>query len=436
MTDQHRPAWSIRLQAERETRGWGPFEAARRLREAVGITDHPGNKVKSLAALIARHEKGQVFPADWAIAYASAYGIPEEELFPAPPPRRTAVPVGTVNTSPTPYQGDDDVKRRAALQLLTALGAGAAAPPGALDEVLSGIGHFTSSGAVDLDRWERAVWGYGHQQSTQPTEASLRELTADIINVGQLLNQPHRPAVSTGLLRVSAALSGLLAMHFDAIGDRRAARVTWGAATGTADVSGDRDLSVWVRAKEADGALWGGAPRPVVAALADEAIAIAKGNPSHGLARAYTVSADLWAEVVDVPKAHTSLNQLTETLDNLPDSVTADAIGHVGERFLGWHKGYIYTLIGDAKAVPALDKAIDQSPAGWYGTGSLNLMRAIGLVKEREINEGLEHAQQALHDGPITTATRNRLIGHILAAVPEQARELPAARELRALTSA
>ncbi|TDD95341.1 XRE family transcriptional regulator [Actinomadura rubrisoli] len=346
--------------------------------------------------------------------------------------------MGTVDQSPTPTQGDD-VKRRAAIRIITAMGAGAAVPPGPLDELLSGIKHVSAtSGAVDLDRWERVVWEYGHRHSiTRPSEASLEELTADIIDVGQLLDQPHQPVVSAGLLRVSAALSGLLAMHFDAIGDRRAARVTWGVATGAADSSGDRDLSVWVRAKEADGALWGGAPRPVVAALADQAIAIAKGNPSHGLARAYTVRADLWAEMGDVSKAHASLNQLTETLNNLPGSFAADPIAHVGGRFLRWHEGYVYTLTGNAKAPSVLDEAVNRSPAGWYGTGSLNLMRAIGLVKERDINGGLAQALQVIHDAPTTTdtATRNRLIGHILAAVPAQAQTLPAARDLRALTA-
>ncbi|TDD59201.1 hypothetical protein E1298_46770, partial [Actinomadura rubrisoli] len=85
MTVQQRPAWAVHLQAAREARGWGPFETARRLREAIGITSHPGDKVKSLAKQVTRHEKGHVFPTDWAPAYAAVHGIPQDELFPAPP---------------------------------------------------------------------------------------------------------------------------------------------------------------------------------------------------------------------------------------------------------------------------------------------------------------------------------------------------------------
>lgn len=57
---------------------------------------------------------------------------------------------------------------------------------------------------------------------------------------------------SAGLLRFTAGLSGLLALKFDAVEDRRAARGMWDAAINTADASGDRPLAVWLELAQAE----------------------------------------------------------------------------------------------------------------------------------------------------------------------------------------
>lgn len=75
MTGQQRPAWAVRLQAERERRGWSKHEMARHL-----LGDRHGS-VTSLARQILSWEKGEHFPRDWAAAYTSAFGILEDELF-------------------------------------------------------------------------------------------------------------------------------------------------------------------------------------------------------------------------------------------------------------------------------------------------------------------------------------------------------------------
>jgi len=165
------------------------------------------------------------------------------------------------------------MKRRAALQMLAALSAGAAIPPGALEMVLSGAAPgFVDQ--VDVDRWEQTVHEYRHVSLMRWTGALIPDLTADLVALGRLLERKNPPSVHTRLLRVSAELSGRLAAELDDIGDRRAARVAWASARRAADASGDRDLSVWVRGYEADQARWSGCPDHVVTGLADEAIAL------------------------------------------------------------------------------------------------------------------------------------------------------------------
>jgi hypothetical protein len=76
--DDQRPRWAIRLQAEREARGWSKRETARQLYRAAGIRN--GN-VASLSRQIAWHESGEHVPRQWAPAYAAVYGIREDALF-------------------------------------------------------------------------------------------------------------------------------------------------------------------------------------------------------------------------------------------------------------------------------------------------------------------------------------------------------------------
>ncbi|MEU8803016.1 XRE family transcriptional regulator [Spirillospora sp. NPDC048819] len=433
MTDQPRPHWAARLEAERRARGWGPFKAARRLYAAAGI-DHPDlSQVKNLSRQINRHEKGEVFPADWGSAYATAFGMEEKDLFGQ---GSTDHPMGTVDPSPIPDDGDDDVKRRAALQLLAALGAGTAVPPGTLEEILSSIDRATGQTA-DLAEWERAVHEYGQKIMVRPTGALIGDLTADIIAVGQLLEQVRAPQEQAGLLRVSAGLSGLLAIELGDAGEERSARITWVAARRAADASGDRDLQVWTRGRAAQDAFWARRPCQVVDALTDEAIAIAGGVPSAGLARAHVARAYVAADRGDKGQARASLDNVKGTLDYLPHR-TEQTVLEFRESQMRWAESYVFSQLGDNQVDETLAQATALYPRTAQGPiMNLNVMRAMALVKAREINAGLQSAVATLHNRPeaVTAGTRH-LAGQMLSALPDQARALPAARELRVLTSA
>lgn len=432
MIDQPRPQWAARLEAERRARGWGTFKAARRLYAAAGI-DHPDpSQVKNLSRQINRHEKGEVFPSDWGSAYATAFGVEEKDLFGQ---ESTDQPMGTVNPSPIPDDGDDHVKRRAALQFLAALGAGAAVPPGTLEEILAGIDRAAGDN-TNVDEWEGIVHEYGQQVMVQPSGALIGGLTADIIAVGRLLDRTHAARERAGLLRVSAGLSGILAIELGDIGEERSARFAWGTARRAADASGDRDLRVWTRGRAAQDAFWGRRPHQVVLDLADEAIALAGGAAIPGLARAHAARAYLAADAGDDRMALDSLNKVKEVAGQLfggPQTVLA-----YRESQFGWAESYVLTRTGRSRAVAALDQAIAAYPSGSLAPiKNLSLMRAEALVRSREIDAGLQEAITVLQEHPdFSAAGTGTLARHVLTALPEQARALPAAQELRALTPA
>ncbi|WP_121434130.1 XRE family transcriptional regulator [Actinomadura pelletieri] len=430
MSDQQRPEWAVRIEAERRSRGWGPFKAARRLYAAIGVDDPDMSQVKNLSRQINRHEKGVVFPADWGSAYATIFEMDEKDLFGE---ESTDQQAGTVQDSPIPDEGDD-VKRRAALHLLAALGAGTAIPPGALEEILSNIDSVLDQG-VDVDEWELAVREYGLLISQQPVGSLIKDLTADIIGVGELIkrNQAHR----ADLLRISAGLSALLAIELGDVGERRGARMAWGTARRAADASGDRDLRVWTRAREVQEGFWYGLPRQEITARIAEAMNIADDVPCGGLPRAYCVRATMAAEQGDKATARRTMDDLSRLFDRLPATVTDDpAVFGWGESRLRWNQAYIYNLIGDTRANRALDAAAALYPPGTLGpVANLTIIRAIGAINSGDVDTGLDQTRTVLQDMPVS-ACRRHMTRQILHRLPEWARPLPEARELRALASA
>ncbi|MFA1551055.1 XRE family transcriptional regulator [Actinomadura chokoriensis] len=326
------------------------------------------------------------------------------------------------------------MKRRAALQLIAALGAGATVPPGALEEILAGIDRAVDR-PVDVDEWESAVREYGFLINRQPVGSLINDLTADIIGIGALLKRDN--AQRTDLLRISAGLSALLAIEFGDIGNRRGARLTWGTARRAADASGDRDLKVWVRAREAEEAFWFGLSPQEIGARTTEAIRISGGIPNSGLPRAYAVRASLAAERGDEATSRTTMHELSDVFEGLPDSVTSDpaTFGWNEARFR-WNEAYVYTLLGGPRARQAVDGALALYPPGTLGpVANLRVIDGMGMIAGREVDMGLDHTLAALQELPLSPA-RRRMTGQILRTLPEEARALPAARELRILTSA
>ncbi|MFF5261886.1 XRE family transcriptional regulator [Actinomadura viridis] len=326
------------------------------------------------------------------------------------------------------------MKRRAALQLLAAFGAGTAVPPGVVEQVLSGVEEALGN-PLDIDEWERVVHEYAERLILRPAGSLAPQMTADIIAVGELLRKEPPASVRRGLLHVSAELSGVLAVDLGDAGDERAARLSWSTATRAADASGDRDLRVWIRARQADEACWTERPDQVITTLTREAIEIADGAPSAGLARAHTARAYLAARHGHASKAQASLADLKRTFDNLPPDTNVRGLFGFREAQLRWGETYVRTLLGEPGAERSLEQALAlYMPQAHRATSNLQLMKAAMLVRSREVDAGLRHAIAAIEAQPDAKSTGRRLLSNqILRTLPEKARTLPAARELHAL---
>ena len=192
-----------------------------------------------------------------------------------------------------------------------------------------------------------------------------------------------------------------------------------------------------MRAREAEEAFWAGLPADDIGHLTTEATKIANGVPCAGLPRAYAVRASLAAERGDQCDANETMNTLSEVFEGLSDSVkTNPATFGWNEARFRWNEAYVFTLIGDNRAEQAVSDALALYPPGTLGpVANLQVIKAMGLVKSRDIDAGLDQTLTTLHGLPISPA-RRRMAGQILRTLPDQARTLPAARELRALTSA
>ncbi|WP_242614509.1 helix-turn-helix domain-containing protein [Actinomadura roseirufa] len=360
-------------------------------------------------------------------------------LRPKPPYR---IPGGTVDRSPTPDPGDDDMKRRAALQIITALAAGSTIPPRALETMLSGIQDVLGN-PLDLDEWEAAVHEYGQQLSTRPADALINDLTTDLVGIGDLLKRHLDTADAPGLFRISAGLSGLLAIKLGYVGNQRAARLSWATAKHSADASGDQALRVWVRGRAAQEAFWAQRPGEVVAKLASEAIEIAHGTPSAGLARAHSARAFAAADQQDARQAHLSLDQLREVVDRLrePEGMLASSPMGFREYQFHWAESYAQSRIGASKAVATISHTRSLYPStSVVARANLSLMGSAVLVRTREVDSGLDEAVTTLRSQLEAKAGHlpwaRRLGQNVWEALPLQARMLPAARDLRELTTA
>ncbi|TDD92126.1 XRE family transcriptional regulator [Actinomadura rubrisoli] len=325
------------------------------------------------------------------------------------------------------------MRRRAAMKLITVASAGAAIPPGTLETTLSGIEEALGN-PLDVAGWERLVTDYDHQLHTTPAGGLISDLTSDIVAMSEVFKRRLPPLQHAELLRVSAALSGLLAIEFCDSGDQRAARITWGIAIRAADTSGDQQMRVWTRGRAAQDAFFAGSSPVAVANLANEAEHIAGGTPSPGLAKACAARLSLAVQQRDNTKIHVALADLRRTCDQVPDSnIKQSVFGHRETQRL-WEESYAYVHIGDKRAEGTLAQARALYPDNALAPlSNLKLMRAVSLIKARDVTTGLQLALDTLQTQKRSSAGGRMLAGSVLGALPLKARALPEAREIRAL---
>ncbi|RBQ14040.1 hypothetical protein DP939_42975 [Spongiactinospora rosea] len=336
------------------------------------------------------------------------------------------------------------MERRTAIQILSAFVPSLALPP-LTETIFAGVNRAIGDRAeADLADWEQIIRDHEIHEIIADSVTNMGNITADIIEVGRILDRTPSGPSRSAYLRISSQLS--LALYDALLGkkDATAAREAIRAARRAADASGDRDLAVYMRAREAMGLYWQGQPAEIVTRVANRAILLAEDRPSAGLAyacktRTYGLAAQAAKGTADPREARQALNDVFDMFERLPDQVRQEKMTYKGfpESQLRFNEAWVSALIGDTTAsYRAADAAIAAFPSQRvYAIANCRSMQALTLVREGHITEGLDHALSTAPGLPVTAA-RRLITGHILDSLPAQARKLPAAQELRTLTAA
>ncbi|MEU1880814.1 helix-turn-helix transcriptional regulator [Streptosporangium sp. NPDC020072] len=339
----------------------------------------------------------------------------------------------------------DDMERRTVLQLLTAMSVGAAVPVGALEIIRDGFDKSVdATGDYSLADWEAAAYQAAFDIRVKPPTDFIAGLLPDFVDIRKAL-EARPESDRAGLQRVGSQFAALMAMALVETGQFAEARRWWRSSRTAADASGDLDLRVWVRGRQA--AIETDMPgytAPLVLRLAQEAEHLSGGRSSVGVAEAW-IGRSVVMALSPVPgepvlSAERVLGRYDEIGAELPEFAireTKAIWGWPSERHFGTRTN-LSVLSGADDAYDQLARKLETIGVGGdqRAITATRLAQSTLLVKERP-TEGLDQALQAYTALPAEhrTTTIKWWIDHLMRQTPDHARALPAVQELKALTA-
>jgi hypothetical protein len=224
------------------------------------------------------------------------------------------------------------------------------------------------------------------------------------------------------------------------LGDLRASRRWWRSARYAADASTDPQVRVWVRGREVIRALYENQPLHHALALADEAAAITP-TPGMGTGSVLIGRAQALAMLGRTRETREAMTRVYQTVDRLPAAITSDTQSMYGwsEYRLRHGESFVYTYLADsARAEAAQDRALTLYPPSMFrGRAQVQLHQAMRLVRTGDLNTGIGHARQAVHDLSDTQRIQAILevARSVVRAVPDTEQHRPDVAELRELSA-
>ncbi|MFC4054598.1 helix-turn-helix domain-containing protein [Actinomadura syzygii] len=421
-TTDDRPAWAIRLQVERETRGWSKYALAKRLFAANGISN--GN-LTSLRRQIRQWEQGIHFPRDWRTTYAVAFGLEEDELFGNVDYQSGRRPA---TLDPLPNGEEEDVERRELLENLAALGLSVTPVVQALESIRSGIDRtFESGERQQIEHWEETAVEYGYGYLSAPPQQFVADLAADLVALRLITRDVNRDTlVYKEWCRVGSTLSCLMAKSMSQLGRTREARHWWQTAQSASDSSEDLTARLWVRGQRLIHGIYEQRPIPLLLKYANDAIDLAGGRPCSGLAEISGGRAQTLALAGNPDAAKAELPRLEVVLDRLPTSISSEinSANAMGEGRLRYVEAWVYAHDGDtAKADAAAQRATQFYPGTNRRTPvQVNLLRAVARTHSGDVTEGIRHAQATFEAVPLADRTTMvvNLANRVLEPIPAE----------------
>lgn len=421
MVEDERPSWAVRLEAEREARGWSKPAMARALFKALDLRAS-AQQVDSLARQIRGYERGEHRPRDWAVPYAKVFDLSVEELF------------GTSDVD----ADNDDVDRRTLLGLMATGVAGST-----LSRDSDPLRHaFEEAVALDTsdrdaDAWERVAYDYAREVGWAPAAVLQEELAVDFAELTRLVSTGHGRA-RTRLVHVAAQLAALIAINLTNLGEGRAARRWWRTAARAADHTGDHTAAALVRGRAAVFSLYAPTPRLSVVEAAEEAVEAGQGIPCSGVMSGHAAKAQALAELGRHDEAADALDTLRDVYENLPETVRTER----GSQW-GWSYGrllyvtsFVHTCAGNVgPAMASQEEALDLIPdRNWQIRGQIEMHRAGVLLLDGDVDEGSRHMVRVLEGLPVELRGDGLLRGSALTSLRLAAEaDRPSIRQAREL---
>ncbi|MGH3241011.1 MAG: hypothetical protein ACRDNL_11580 [Spirillospora sp.] len=332
------------------------------------------------------------------------------------------------------------MKRRQLIRDAGFLAAGAAVAP-----VLANLtdawqaGHPRLPGATVsravLDDWAIAHRTHVRSYVNDPPERVLAILARDWAEMAPHLARPQPDDIERDLAHAAAQHAYLIAGTALQIGDPRLATRWWTTARDLADKSGDNLLSAYTRSWEVTNRVTDSREDlGELLALARDARRLSGRHPTGTMIYATTVEAEVLAFMGHKQAAVHAVRDAEDIFDRIP-STEPDR-----EELLRFDQSCVYSLAGIRDRALEADQAARkfyQPETHLYNTVQLDLYR-IALEARRDPVEASKQALSVVGAVPEDRRIRRVTLTarRVLEALPEQARALPAARELRALTSA
>ncbi|MEV6983247.1 helix-turn-helix transcriptional regulator [Sphaerisporangium sp. NPDC051017] len=340
---------------------------------------------------------------------------------------------GRYMENPAYRNGDDDMERRAALQLLAGLtGLGVLGTPGISGEPLRRLLELSPDQAHRaIEDWELTCADHLHALRTRPPAQVAADLLIDLLAVRRQLDA-STPEDVIELQRVMAALSTLHANVLTRLGDHGAAIRWWRTARQAADASGDLELQLSVRATETGHGLFGQRDPATVLRLTQNAQQIAGDHPSLGLALVLCSE----AKALMLLGRHAEAQQ---TLKTFRDLVTADPpavsimTGYWKYGQLPNAENTIYAGVGNEAEANSAGERLLAVNSDYATAASVRLKGALCTVVNGGIDQGMQLA--ALVIDALPQVYNDKIVLQtgrmVLSAVPRHQRDRPSVAEFR-----
>lgn len=334
-------------------------------------------------------------------------------------------PTGRYSENPAYGIGDDDMERRAALQLLAGLGTlttlGVSAEP--LRRLLElSFGHPHRA----LEDWELACADHLHALRTRPPAQVAADLLIDLMTVRDQ-SQVSTPAELTELQRITAMLSSLQANALTRLGDHGAAVRWWYSSRQAADASGDLALRLLVRAEETGHGLYGQRDPETILRMVRGAQQLTD--------KPYLKLLSTEAKALSMLGRHDEALGTLVALRKAAEQGGADRHGFWKPDGLHFAESWVYAGVGNDSAASTAQEKVLKVTRDYVYLVNVQLHSALCTVTQGGIDEGLRQAATTI-DAVAPAYRGHHMIetaNVVLRAVPPDQRTRPSVTDLREL---